>query len=211
MIGNPLNIIRAGTPLESARVAVVLLHGRGASAQSILSLAPELEVDGVAFVAPQAVNGSWYPQRFIVPNVQNEPWLSAALATVGETVTLTQLPHERVIIAGFSQGACLALEYAARVGGRFGGVIAFSGGLIGSNSEVGALAQDMMQTPVFMGCDEDDFHIPFDRVQHSAQTLTDFGASVDSRIYQGLGHSINADELAATRAIIRKALLLEDR
>jgi phospholipase/carboxylesterase len=199
-------LFHAGVPLESARVAVVLLHGRGASAQDILTLAPELRGDGVAFLAPQAVNGAWYPQRFIVPNVQNEPWLSAALKTVGETVASSGLPLERVIIAGFSQGACLALEYAARVGGRFGGVIAFSGGLIGSDAEVGVLAKPLEQTPIFIGCDEQDFHIPLERVQQSAEILSSLGAEVDLKIYRGLGHSINADELEAAREIIRSAL-----
>jgi phospholipase/carboxylesterase len=212
MIQHSVSTLRAGAPLESARVAVVLLHGRGASAQSVLSLSPELGGDDVAFLAPQASNDTWYPQRFIVPTAQNEPWLSAALEAVGETVALTQLPLERVILAGFSQGACLALEYAVRAGGHFGGVIAFSGGLIGADDEVGSSrGAPITGTPIFIGCDEQDFHIPLERVQRSAQILSNLGAVVDARIYRGLGHAINADELEAARAIIDGALLFKNR
>lgn len=187
---------------ETAKRGVILLHGRGSSPEDILGLRRYLELPNTLFIAPRARNTTWYPQRFIRPNAENEPWLSSALETVAECIQQTNLPLEQVVLLGFSQGACLALEFAARHGGRFGGVIAFSGGLIGSDSEIGKLGQPLLETPIFIGCDEADFHIDLPRVNASADILSRLGAKVDKRIYKGLGHTINQDEIDAARAIL---------
>ena len=188
--------------LETAKQAVIMLHGRGSSPEDILGLSTHLTTSDTVFIAPRAKNNTWYPQRFIRPVSENEPFLTSALETVSQAIQQTGLPQEKIVLLGFSQGACLALEYAARHGGRFGGVIAFSGGLIGSDSEVGKMGQPLLETPVFIGCDEADFHIDLNRVEESARILTKLGAKVDKRIYKGLGHSINSDEITAARSIL---------
>ena len=182
--------------------AVILLHGRGSSPEDILGLRPHFDSPDTLFIAPRAANSTWYPKRFIRPVSENEPFLSSALKTVAECIQQTGLAQSQIVLLGFSQGACLALEYAARHGGRFGGVIAFSGGLIGSDAEVGKLGQPLLETPIFIGCDEADFHIDLNRVDQSARILTQLGANVDKRIYKGLGHSINSDEMTAARIIL---------
>ena len=190
---------------ETPRAAMVLLHGRGDSAQGILSLVDHLEAPRWAFVAPQAAGHTWYPNRFVAPIASNEPWLSSALQAVTETLEAIQgagVPPERTVILGFSQGACLALEFAARTGGRFGGVAALSGGLIGETLDE-ARYQALEGTPVFIGCSDVDAHIPVGRVHESAALLGTLGASVDKRIYPNFGHSVNEDELEAVRQIMR--------
>jgi predicted esterase len=182
--------------------AVVLLHGRGSSPEDILGLAQHLPSQQTQFLAPRAKNNTWYPQRFIRPTAENEPHLSVALEQVRQAILETRLPLEQVVLLGFSQGACLALEYAARHGGRFGGVVAFSGGLIGTDQELGKLGKPLESTPVFLGCDAQDFHIPLERVEESAKILSNLGAVVDKRIYQGLGHGINRDEIEAIWRIL---------
>jgi phospholipase/carboxylesterase len=146
-----VNLLHAGAPLETARIAVVMIHGRGANAQTILSLSDALGLPDAAFLAPQADGGVWYPHRFIEPVAHNQPWLSNALETVTRAIHDTGVPQERVALLGFSQGACLALETAYRVGGRFKAVIGFSGGLIGADEEVGATrGANLDGTPVFL-------------------------------------------------------------
>ncbi len=192
---------------ETAKQAVIMLHGRGSSPEDILGLSTHLAIPDTVFIAPRAKNNTWYPQRFIRPVSENEPWLTSALETVSQAIQQTNLPLEKIVLLGFSQGACLALEYAVRHGGRFGGIIAFSGGLIGSDSEVGKMGQPLLETPVFIGCDEADFHIDLSRVEESARILTKLGAKVDKRIYKGLGHSINMDEIIAARSILENVKL----
>jgi phospholipase/carboxylesterase len=199
-----VKLLHAGEPLETARVAVVMLHGRGSNAADILSLSAELESPGVAFLAPEAAGGAWYPQRFIVPVAQNEPWLGAALEAVRAAIRATKLEQYQIALLGFSQGACLALETALRVGGRFKAVIGLSGGLIGADEELGAHAgANLAGTPIFLGCSDVDFHIPLERVKQSAVLLEAHGARVDARIYPNFGHTINADELEAARNLLR--------
>jgi phospholipase/carboxylesterase len=182
----------------------VMLHGRGARARDILSVSNALELSDAAFLAPNAPGSSWYPQRFIQPASQNEPWLSNALDTVNAVIQFTRLPRDRIALLGFSQGACLALETAYRTGGRFKSVIAFSGGLIGADEEVGAIrGANLEGTPVFIGCSDVDFHIPLERVHRSTALLEAAGARVDKRIYTGFGHAINEDELEAARGLLR--------
>jgi phospholipase/carboxylesterase len=193
-------VIALGDPNPSR--AVVLLHGRGSSPEDILGLAQHLPQAGTRFFAPRAVGGAWYPQRFLRPIAENEPFLSAALEQVRLAVLETGLEQEKIVLLGFSQGACLALEFAARHGRRFGGVAALSGGLIGADSEVGALGQPLLSTPVFLGCDANDFHIPLERVEESARVLERLGAVVDKRIYRDLGHGINQDEIDVVRQML---------
>ena len=187
-----------GPELEEAESAVVLIHGRGDSAQGILALAPELQAPRTAFRAPEAVGFSWYPYSFLSEVELNEPWLSSALDRVEAAVTAvsTVIPKERVVLMGFSQGACLALEFAARNTRRYGGVVAFSGGLIGPDGTPRDYPGSLEGTPVFLGCSDVDAHIPVSRVHESAHVLEGLGGMVDERIYPRMGHTINGEEIA---------------
>jgi predicted esterase len=198
-------VARAGAPLDRAAGAVVFLHGRGATAESILGLAAELGRPDLAYLAPQAAGSTWYPYSFLAPLAANEPWLSSALAAVGRTLDLAAgAGHaaERVALAGFSQGACLSLEYAARHARRYGGVATLSGGLIGPDGTPRDYAGSLDSTPVFLGCGVPDPHIPAARVEESARVLEGLGAAVTLRLYPGLGHTVNADELAHVRRLL---------
>ncbi len=199
------NTVVAGVELARARGAVVLVHGRGASAASIMELAGVLETGGLALLAPQAARGSWYPHSFLMPLAQNEPSLSAALATVAatlDTIAAAGVPAERTVLLGFSQGACLVTEYAARNARRWGGVVGLSGGLIGPDGTPRDYAGSLDRTPIFLGCSDVDFHIPKERVVESAEVLRGLGGAVDLRLYPGMGHTINADEIAAVQGIL---------
>ncbi len=198
-------VLSAGVPLEEASGALILIHGRGASAQDILPLATEIGADHVACLAPQAANHTWYPFSFLMPLQQNEPFLSSALATVGalvDHVIAAGIPAERIVLGGFSQGACLASEFAARNARRYGGLLVFSGGLIGPEGTPRDYTGSLDGTPVFIGCSNVDAHIPESRVLETGDVLQKLGANVDLRIYPSMGHTINRDELEAARAII---------
>lgn len=196
----------SGVPLKQAKAAMILLHGRGASAASILTLADELAgPPGFAYVAPQAAGHTWYPQSFLTPLEQNEPWLSSALDVVGgvlERLERDGPAAEQTILLGFSQGACLALEFAARNARRYGGVIAFSGGLIGPDAAPRDYEGTLGGTPVFLGCSDVDAHIPEARVHASADVLEQLGGDVTKRIYPGMGHTVNPDEIAWARSLM---------
>ena len=192
------SVFATGARLEEARAAMILLHGRGASAQDILSLANELEQPGFAFLAPQAAGNTWYPNRFTVPTEQNEPWLSSALTVIGELMSYvlsSGIPPERTMLLGFSQGACLALEFAARNARRYGGVIGLSGALIGPEDAPRNYTSSLDGTPVFLGCSDIDFHIPRQRVDQAAETLRALGADITERIYPNMDHTVNQDEI----------------
>lgn len=198
-------VLLAGEPLETARGAVIALHGRGASAEDILGLAAEVAPPGVALVAPQAAGNTWYPSRFIEPFARNEPYLSSALATVRDLIARVEahgIPAERIALLGFSQGACLALESAARNARRYAALLGFSGGLIGPPGTEFTYRGSLAGTPVFLGCSDVDFHIPKERVEESAVALANLGAEVDMRLYPGMGHTVNRDELEAARALL---------
>ena len=194
-------VLRWGPAPGEAPVGLVLLHGRGDSAAGILGLAPELAARGsgpVTVLAPDAVGSQWYPLRFLEPVERNEPWLGSALALVDRAVGTLEdagLPRERIVVAGFSQGACLALEYVARAGGAWGGAVGLSGGLIGAEVDPARYPGRLDRTAVFLGCSDVDAHIPVERVHASGRQLLAQGASVVSRIYPGMAHTVNADEL----------------
>ena len=201
------DVVQAGRPLDEADKALVLLHGRFASAESILPLAEALGAGDFAVAAPQAPEGQWYPQGFVAPRQQNEPYLTDALARLDGLLTELKsagIHRERVVLAGFSQGACLAAEFAASRAQRYGGLLIFSGGLIGQGASVSAeaYAGSLSGTPVFSGCSDVDPHIPLERVKETSQILSGMGASVDEQIYPGMGHTITEAELEQARRVI---------
>ena len=203
--GQPLRI--AGEPVSRAQAAMLMIHGRGASADDILSLANEFDQPGFAYLAPQAAGDTWYPNRFLVPLAQNEPWLSSALAFVGEVlaeINNAGIPTERVMLLGFSQGACLALEFAARNAKRYGGLVGFSGALIGPDDAPRDYKGSLAGTPVFLGCSDMDFHVPKERVKESADILKRLGGEVTARLYPNLGHTVNQDEIDFVRNMMQK-------
>ena len=202
-------VLAAGEPLDQARAAMILVHGRGATADSILMLAGEINQPGFAYLAPQASGNTWYPNPFMTSIAGNEPWLSSALQLLQrllERVEQAGLPAERTMLLGFSQGACLALEFAARNARRYGGIVGLSGGLIGPDGTPRDYPGSLAGTPVFLGCSDVDFHIPKERVQHSAEVLRRLGGQVTERLYPNMGHTINEDELNAVRSLMATLL-----
>jgi len=188
-----------------ARLVLICLHGRGATAEDILRLAAELQLPDVACAAPQAAGNTWYPQTFLAPMDRNEPWLGSAIRVVTRLIAevgALGVPAERVGLIGFSQGACLSLEYVARHARRYAGVFGLSGGLIGPPGTPREYAGSLDGTPVFIGCSDVDHHIPIERVRESADVLRQLGGLVDERIYPGMGHTVNRDELNAVRGVL---------
>jgi phospholipase/carboxylesterase len=199
-------VISAGVPLARADKAVIMLHGRGATAADILALTDHIEQSDLAYVAPQAPLNSWYPYSFLAPLDRNEPELSQALAMVGELVdgiAKDGISRERVVLLGFSQGGCLALEYAARHARRYAAVIGLSAGLIGPDNTPRDYAGSLAGTPVFLGCGDMDDHIPLERVKETTKVLRGLGGAVKERIYRLMGHGINDDELAEVRSMLQ--------
>ncbi len=191
-------ILTAGEPLEKARAAMIMAHGRGATAESILELAADFKQPGFIYLAPQAAGNSWYPNSFLAPIASNEPGLSSGLAVIADL--LERLAHagitpEQTILLGFSQGACLSLEYAARNARHYGGLVGLSGGLIGPDNTPRDYPGSLEGTPVFLGCSDVDFHIPKERVLLTAQVLQDLGGNVTTRLYPQMGHTVNRDEI----------------
>jgi predicted esterase len=202
-------VVATGTPLGEARVAMVMVHGRGASAQSILTLAPALAMEDVAYLAPQAAGGTWYPYGFMSPIERNEPGIGSGLRTIARVLDAIEgagIPAERTLVLGFSQGACLANEYVARHARRYGGLAVLSGGLIGPDGTPRDYAGSLGGTPVFLGCSDVDGHIPAARVRESADVLRRLGGEVDMRLYPGMGHLVNEDEIEAVRALLGATL-----
>ena len=198
-----------GAALSDAQAATILLHGRGASAKGMLRLADALDVPGVAYRAPQAAMRSWYPQSFMAPREQNEPELSSALQVVADTIENAQaggLDREQILLLGFSQGACLATTYAARTARRYGGVVGLSGGLIGPEDADFAFEGSLDGTSAFLGCSDQDPYIPRERVHETADVLRALGAEVTTRIYEGLRHTTNDDELQHVRSLLRRSV-----
>ena len=198
-------ILTAGDPLDKAGAAMVMLHGRGASAEDILEVATELKQPGFAYFAPQAAQNSWYPNSFLAPIPSNEPGLSSGLAVIASILSQLAgagISPERTILLGFSQGACLSLEYAARNARRYGGLVGLSGGLIGPDGTPRNYADSLQGTPVFLGCSDVDFHIPRQRVELSAEVLEQLGGNVTTRLYPNMGHTVNRDEILFVREMM---------
>lgn len=198
-------VLAAGEPLDKARAAMVMLHGRGATAEDILTLSTELAQPGFIYLAPQASGHAWYPNTFLAPLSSNEPWLSSALTVIADLLaqlTKAGIPPERTILLGFSQGACLSLEFVARYAGHYGGVAGLSGGLIGPDGTPRDYPGSLAGTPIFLGCSDRDFHIPKERVQHSTEVLQQLGAQVTMRLYPRMGHTVNQDEIDFVRGMM---------
>jgi predicted esterase len=186
---------------------MLMVHGRGARAEDILSLAVELERPEFAYLAPQAAENTWYPNRFLAPIPENEPWLSSALELVGDVlkqITDAGIPPERTILLGFSQGACLALEFSARNARRYGGVVGLSGALIGPDDMPRDYGGSLAGTPVFLGCSDVDFHVPKERVDQTAEAMRKLGGDVIERLYPNMDHTVNQDEIDFVRGMTKR-------
>jgi phospholipase/carboxylesterase len=191
-------IIYAGKDLEQATKALIMVHGRGGSAEDILGLSAYLPVDDFALLAPQATNNTWYPYSFMTPVKENEPWLSSALALLKEVVADVKakgIAEENIYLLGFSQGACLTLEFATRHATKYGGVVAFTGGLIGDKIYNENYKGDFSATPVFIGTSDPDPHVPVERVNATEDILIKMNATVTKKIYKNMGHTISQDEI----------------
>ena len=202
-------VVRSGEPLDRARAAMILVHGRGASATNIMGLGEALRLTDYALLAPQATGHTWYPYSFLEPMERNEPYLSSALERLNslvEEIIAEGMPADRLVLLGFSQGACLSLEFVARHPRRYGGVVGFSGGLIGPPDTARDYEGSLAGTPVFLGSSDPDSHIPVERVYETEAVLDGMGAIVTTRIYPGMGHTINEEELAFARAIATRVL-----
>lgn len=194
-----------GAPLSEATGAMVLLHGRGGSAEDILSLAQALYRPGMAYLAPQAAGRTWYPHSFMAPREENEPYVTSALAKLEAVVSSTGLPREKVLLCGFSQGACLSTEFVGSHPARYAGLIAFTGGLLGPEGTDLRHEGELLGTPVFMGSGDPDAHVPWARVQASAEELRRMGAVVTARRYPGRPHTISGEELDFARRLVDEA------
>lgn len=194
-----------GAPVEQADKALIMLHGRGGTADDILSISQYLNLTGFALIAPQASNRTWYPYSFLAPSKENEPWLSSAVEVVGETVEKVLnagIAAERIYFLGFSQGACLTLEFTARNARRYGGIVAFTGGLIGDEINASNYKGDFEQTPVLLSTGDPDAHVPVDRVMASAEYIKGMNASVVEKVYPGKSHSISMKEIDLANQLI---------
>ena len=194
-----------GAPVGEGRGVVIMSHGRGAGPKNILDLVPRLERPHLSYLAPAAAGSTWYPFSFMAEIEKNEPELSSALSVLAalvDGVLAKGVPKEKIVLLGFSQGACLTSEFAVRHPARYGGVIAFTGGLIGPVGTTWDEQGSFGGTPIFLGCSDVDQHVPKTRVEESAGVFTRMGAAVDARIYPGMAHIVNDDEIAAAQAIL---------
>lgn len=202
-------VLQAGAPLAEAELAVVLLHGRGASAEDILGLSSAVGLENVAYVAPEAAGHTWYPLSFLAPREANEPYLSSALGKIEAIVrSLEQagFGRERIVIAGFSQGACLTTEFVATHPARYAGMIAFTGGLIGPPGSINRKPQgDLGGTPALLLSGDPDPHVPWARVEESASVLREMGARVTTKRNPGRPHTITEDEVELARGLLQEA------
>ena len=206
-MNHTLDIKTGGKSLYEAEKVLIMIHGRGGSAEDILSLAQHLNVEDYALLAPQATNGSWYPLSFIAPVEQNEPWLSLAIEIVGKTVKTALdagIKAENIYFFGFSQGACLSLEFLARNAQKYGGAVAIIGGVIGDKINRENYKGDFAQTPVFLGTSNPDFHVPVERVYATANIFKEMNADVTEKVYANFGHSINQEKMELANSIVFK-------
>jgi phospholipase/carboxylesterase len=202
------NIISAGKELTGGIKVLIMLHGRGGRAEDILSLTSYLDVKDFTLLAPQATNNTWYPYSFLVPPSQNEPWLSSALNLLKELLdelNAKEIPSQNIFFLGFSQGACLTLEFVTRNANKYGGVVAFTGGLIGDKIYNENYKGDFQNTPIFIGTGNPDPHVPVERVYATSNILKDMNADVTEKVYNNMGHTINQDEIEqANKVVFRK-------
>lgn len=201
-------VLSEGAPLGQGRAVVIMVHGRGASPDAILSLVPRLARPAVTWLAPAAAGNSWYPYSFLSDTAKNEPFLSSALASLGRLVDdldARGIARRNIVFLGFSQGACLSSEFLVRNPGTWGGLVVLSGGLIGPPGTTWPESGSFGQMPAFFGCSDVDSHIPRERVEDSAAVLERMGASVTVRLYAGMGHVVNEDEIAHAKAVIDQA------
>ncbi len=209
-IKNPhqgLQLLQAGEPLENAKAALIMIHGRGATADNILLLSENLDPPGFTYLAPQAANYTWYPYSFMTPIEDNEPGISSGLqviADIFQNLKSKGIPSEKTILLGFSQGACLAIEFAARNARRYGGLVVLSGGLIGPDGTPRDYSGSLENTPVFLGCSDIDPHIPKERVEETAQIIRELDGEVTMRLYPNMGHTINQDEIDQVQNIMKE-------
>ncbi len=198
-------IIETGIPRYKASKALIMLHGRGASANDILSLQSSLDVKDFYIAAPQAMNSTWYPYSFLAPITDNEPWLTSAIELVGDIVVDIEkagITSDKIFILGFSQGACLSLEFSTRNARKWGGVISFTGGLIGDKIYKGNYGGDFKGTKVFIGNSDHDPHVPLVRSEESKKVMTQMGASVNLAVYPNMSHTINKEEIEIANQIL---------
>lgn len=198
-------VITAGKAIDQADKVLIMIHGRGGSAQDILSLAAHLNTKDYALLAPQATNNTWYPTSFLAAPAINEPWLSSAIQVVDEVVNdvLAQgISKENIFFLGFSQGACLTLEYVTRNASKYGGVVALTGGLIGDKIYAENYSGDFAGTPVFIGTSNPDPHVPVSRVNETTTILQAMGANVTEKVYQNMGHTISHDEIEKANTLV---------
>lgn len=192
------DFIYNGTPIEKANKALIMVHGRGGFAEDILAVADHLKISDFALVAPQAYNKSWYPLSFMAPEEQNQPWLDSAiemLQLLEKELNEKGISSENIYFFGFSQGACLTLEYVTRNAKKYGGVIAIIGGLIGKSINTGKYLTDFEGTPIYLGTSDPDAHVPVERVQQTAEILKNKNARVELQIHKDAGHVILPEEL----------------
>lgn len=202
-------VVEEGVSLHSAKKALIMLHGRGASPASILSLKAYLNLEEFVLLAPAATNHTWYPYSFIAPVQENEPWLSSAISLVEELVADCKnagIAESAIHLLGFSQGACLALEFAARNAAPYGSVTAFTGGLIGEKINRANYTGNFNGAPVFIGCSDRDMHVPVERVYASANIFREMGGAVIEKIYPGMGHTINEEELSIVNKLLQQTV-----
>lgn len=201
------NILTAGKSLKEAEKVLIMVHGRGANARDILGLASHLNVSGYALIGPEATNNTWYPHSFLANPEQNEPWLSSALDLLNEMVEDVKkqgVTAENIYFLGFSQGACLALEFVARNAQKFGGIAAFTGGLIGDKINRENYSGNFNGTPIFIGTGNPDRHVPIERVNESVGILEKMDAKVHLQVHEGRPHTISPDEIKEANRVIFK-------
>lgn len=202
------NIITAGKELNNNSKVLIMLHGRGGTAEDILSLAAHLNVNDFTLLAPQATNNTWYPYSFLAPPSQNEPWLSSALDLLYEILNELYnkgIPSKNIYFTGFSQGACLMLEFVTRNANKYGGIAAFTGGLIGDKIYRENYKGDFQDTPIFIGTSNPDPHVPVERVYTTSNILKEMNATVTEKVYNHMGHTINQNEIEIANKVVYKA------
>lgn len=198
-------LITTGKPIEEASKALIMIHGRGGTAEDILTLAQHFNVEDYALIAPQAYNNSWYPLSFMAPEKQNQPWLSSALELLKETEAELNdkgIPSENIYFFGFSQGACLTIEYITRNAKKYGGAVAIIGGLIGETISTGDYITDFEETPVFIGTSNPDTHVPLQRVEQTVEILKNKNAEVLFEVFENAGHTILQQEITIANNFI---------